>query len=242
MDPVADLAAQLHGLGDRDSYLRAAGELMCRLFPSEMIGWHQLDGAARTAEIVPYPDIPLEGFAQRLVDTADENPFFRSYVTDLTVGMWQPRRLSDLVTDLELHRTRTYSEGLRPLSIDRQIALLSERKGAVSVRAWVISRLHRDFTDDEVELTCRLQPLLRLLETAYGDSRQLPEDASCSEAYSLTAREHEILQLLGRGLTGVAIGHLLGISPRTVAKHLEHAYAKLGCTNRIDALRHLRGE
>ncbi|MCX2749230.1 helix-turn-helix transcriptional regulator [Arthrobacter sp. MI7-26] len=70
----------------------------------------------------------------------------------------------------------------------------------------------------------------------------MPEDASRSEAYSLTAREHEILQLLGRGLTGVATGHLLGIGPRTVAKHLEHTYAKLGCTNRIDPLRRLRAE
>ncbi|WP_138418714.1 helix-turn-helix domain-containing protein [Sinomonas gamaensis] len=57
----------------------------------------------------------------------------------------------------------------------------------------------------------------------------------------MTSREHEILQLIGRGLTGVSVGHLLGISPRTVAKHLEHAYAKLGCTNRIDALRLLNG-
>ncbi|WP_370872098.1 LuxR C-terminal-related transcriptional regulator [Arthrobacter bambusae] len=34
---------------------------------------------------------------------------------------------------------------------------------------------------------------------------------------------------------------MLGVSPRTVAKHLEHAYAKLRCTNRIDALRILTG-
>jgi DNA-binding CsgD family transcriptional regulator len=26
-----------------------------------------------------------------------------------------------------------------------------------------------------------------------------------------------------------------------VAKHLEHAYTKLGCTNRVDALNRLRG-
>jgi DNA-binding CsgD family transcriptional regulator len=61
------------------------------------------------------------------------------------------------------------------------------------------------------------------------------------EDYSLTAREHQILQLLDKGLTGLAIEHLLGISPRTVAKHLEHVYAKLGVSNRIDGLNQLRG-
>jgi len=49
------------------------------------------------------------------------------------------------------------------------------------------------------------------------------------------------VQLLEKGLTGVSIGHLLGISPRTVAKHLEHIYAKLGISNRIEALNRLRG-
>ncbi|WP_437773799.1 response regulator transcription factor [Arthrobacter sp. KNU40] len=50
------------------------------------------------------------------------------------------------------------------------------------------------------------------------------------------------MRLLGQGLKTAAIGHLLGCSPRTVAKHLEHAYAKLGSNNRVDALRRLRGE
>lgn len=196
MEPASELAAQLHNLADRDFYLQAAGELLFALFPSEGIGWTELDGAARTAKIFAYPDMPLDGKAESLVETAGDNPFFRSYLDDLTAGMWQPRRLSDLATDLELHRTRTYREGLRPLGIDRQIAMLSDRIGPVRVRAWTINRLRWDFTDTEVELAQRLQPPLRLLELAYGESR---------------------------------------------AKHLEHAYAKLGCTNRIDALGRLRG-
>lgn len=241
MDPAADLASQLHSLQGRDSYLQASGELLFRLFPSEGIGWTELDGAARKAEIFAHPEMRLDGMAESLVDAADDNPFFLSYVRDSSPGMWDPRRLSDLVTDLELHSTRTYREGLNLLGIDRQIALLCGRLGPASVRAWTINRLGQDFTDNELDLARRLQPMLRLLELAYGDSGRLPEPISQAEAFSLTPRENEILQLMSKGLTGVAVGHLLGISPRTVAKHLEHAYAKLGCTNRIDALRLLRG-
>lgn len=54
--------------------------------------------------------------------------------------------------------------------------------------------------------------------------------------------EQQVLDLLGKGLIGAAIGRLLGISPRMVAKHLENAYAKLGCTNRIDGLCRPKGQ
>jgi DNA-binding CsgD family transcriptional regulator len=240
MDTGARLAAELYNLGDRESYLRAAGELLSALFPSDLIGWVGIDCAAMSAEIVAFPEPLPDYFAGLLVETADENPFIQSYVGDRTPGMWAPRRLSDLMPDLDLRRSRTYSLGLRPLGIDRQIAVLSGRPGAASVQAWTVGRMHRDFTDTETGLLHRVQPMLRLLEKAYGGTGGLPDTDRCAAAYSLTDREVEILSLLAKGLTGAAVGHLLGISPRTVGKHLEHAYAKLGCTNRIDALRLLR--
>jgi DNA-binding CsgD family transcriptional regulator len=44
---------------------------------------------------------------------------------------------------------------------------------------------------------------------------------------SLTAREAQVLELLSAGDNNHRIAHRLGISPRTVDKHLEHAYTKL---------------
>jgi DNA-binding NarL/FixJ family response regulator len=52
----------------------------------------------------------------------------------------------------------------------------------------------------------------------------------------LTAREREVLQLLATGLTAAAIGRRLGISARTVDKHKEHIYAKLGASDRMTAV------
>lgn len=51
----------------------------------------------------------------------------------------------------------------------------------------------------------------------------------------LTPREIEVLSWLAKGKTNRDIGDILGLSPRTVNKHLEHAYAKLGVETRASA-------
>jgi DNA-binding NarL/FixJ family response regulator len=51
----------------------------------------------------------------------------------------------------------------------------------------------------------------------------------------LTPRESAILSLVSGGASNVVAAHHLGISDRTVNKHLEHIYAKLQVTNRTAA-------
>jgi DNA-binding response OmpR family regulator/DNA-binding CsgD family transcriptional regulator len=53
--------------------------------------------------------------------------------------------------------------------------------------------------------------------------------------YGLTAREAEVLVWIGRGKPNRDIGEILGLSPRTVNKHLEQIYVKLGVENRASA-------
>jgi DNA-binding CsgD family transcriptional regulator len=52
----------------------------------------------------------------------------------------------------------------------------------------------------------------------------------------LTDRELAVLDLVAGGLITVAIARRLGISPRTVAKHLEQAYRKLDANDRVSAV------
>ena len=51
----------------------------------------------------------------------------------------------------------------------------------------------------------------------------------------LTRREVEVLQLLARGLSNKQIAERLVISPKTVANHVEHIYAKIGAATRTAA-------
>ncbi len=54
-------------------------------------------------------------------------------------------------------------------------------------------------------------------------------------AFRLTAREAEVLYWVSKGKTNKDIGDILGTSPRTVNKHLEHVFEKLGVETRTAA-------
>jgi DNA-binding NarL/FixJ family response regulator len=65
------------------------------------------------------------------------------------------------------------------------------------------------------------------------------DDAAIVEAITLaldlTAREAEVLYWVVKGKTNRDIGDILGTSPRTVTKHLEHVFSKLGVETRTAA-------
>jgi len=58
---------------------------------------------------------------------------------------------------------------------------------------------------------------------------------SLAASYQLTGREVEVLTWVAKGKTNRDIGEILGMSPRTVNKHLEHIYVKLGVETRTAA-------
>ncbi len=55
----------------------------------------------------------------------------------------------------------------------------------------------------------------------------------------LSEREVEVLRWVARGKTNSEIGTILQISSRTVSKHLEHIYPKLGVECRTAVVVHL---
>ena len=58
----------------------------------------------------------------------------------------------------------------------------------------------------------------------------------------LTTREAEVLALAASGLTTAQIAERLVISPKTADSHIQHIYAKIGCSTRgaavLFALKH----
>ena len=53
---------------------------------------------------------------------------------------------------------------------------------------------------------------------------------------ALSPREQAVLGWLRRGLSNKEIGQVLGISPRTVQKHLQRVYRQLGVCTRVEAV------
>jgi len=79
----------------------------------------------------------------------------------------------------------------------------------------------------------KLGPNEFLLRLAKDSRADMP--AEFSSELGLTTREGEVLSWLSKGKTNRDIAQILGLSPRTVDKHLEQIYAKLGVENRTAA-------
>lgn len=72
--------------------------------------------------------------------------------------------------------------------------------------------------------------LFRVSQTEEGD-----EERALSARHGLTRREAEVLLWISRGKPNREISEILGISPRTVNKHLEQVFEKMGVENRAAA-------
>ncbi|ANW03609.1 response regulator transcription factor [Bradyrhizobium icense] len=72
-----------------------------------------------------------------------------------------------------------------------------------------------------------------LLRLAKDSGAETPVEFSSE--LGLTTREGEVLSWLSKGKTNRDIAQILGLSPRTVDKHLEQIYSKLGVENRTAA-------
>jgi DNA-binding response OmpR family regulator len=72
--------------------------------------------------------------------------------------------------------------------------------------------------------------LLRLVEEDHAS-----DEERLRQHLPLTAREAEVLLWIMRGKSNRDVGEILGLSPRTVNKHLEQMFAKLGVENRTSA-------
>ena len=115
------------------------------------------------------------------------------------------------------------------------------------VRRWMKAALAPPALDDvalpreplvvagpETRLTLRIvgnrdEPILLFEEHRVG------VDVGRLRRLGLTRREVEVLRLIATGATSADAGRRLGISPATVAKHLDHIYRRLGVDTRTAA-------
>jgi DNA-binding CsgD family transcriptional regulator len=156
-------------------------------------------------------------------------------------------RISDLVAERCFRCTPLYDEYYRAVGIDYAMALPVHVQDKVLV-SFVFNRQDRDFSDREVARAEAIRPHLGDLyrmSRAIDDARAawgVPSAASGpAPSEPLTAREREVLGWLTSGKTDKDIGDILGISPRTVHKHLQRVYEKLGVETRTAAVMRTMG-
>jgi DNA-binding CsgD family transcriptional regulator len=122
-----------------------------------------------------------------------------------------------------------------------QLALALPPGASGAIRAWLLSRDDRDFDAEDLRVAVRLRRLVVGVDTsdptpgdlASGDPRVQSSDDLAVTWSQLSPRERQVVDLLVAGHTAQRMGTVLGISPRTVGKHLQNAYDKLGRHDRL---------
>jgi DNA-binding CsgD family transcriptional regulator len=164
-----------------------------------------------------------------------EHPLVNHY---RATGTGEPVMISDFLSRERFHRLGLYAEFFRGIPVEHQMAISLPGPGQ-EVIGVALSRARRDFCDSDRALLSVLRgPLIAALRRARRRQQagQALGAPACGGVTGLTDREIQVLRLVAAGRTNIAIAHQLEVSPRTVAKHLEHVYRKLGVSSRAAAV------
>jgi DNA-binding CsgD family transcriptional regulator len=134
------------------------------------------------------------------------------------------------------------------------VQTLDDVQEAAVLRALVLAAVPRIVDCDGVLLTGDLSEVvvqgaldpdeLALVELLRPPLREAAGRIAARERRAragLTRRETQVLEHVAAGDSNTQVARRLGVRPRTIDKHLEHAYAKLGVASRTAAIAHLRG-
>lgn len=225
IDTLLKISRQLMDVAAGDYIAAAAGEIR-RLLPSDDVCWVQCDWDVNSFAVWRISRGGRDPRWEALLPGAYHDPAVQSYVR--TPADLSPRRLSDVPA-----RDQQQAAALR-LSQEHlgrhQLSMIVNAQSPTVGSGWIVCRESGDFSDEEVELATRVLPVLYLLDQFHQpDLAWVPAAAGPD----LTARERQVIDLLTTGLTAGAIGRMLGISQRTVSKHIQNAYGKLGIHDRL---------
>ena len=125
---------------------------------------------------------------------------------------WQTNRLPDSLRHWRKHQEAQLggADGVPPL----RTPFMCEREG----KRLVVRHLCK-------AETCHL----------FLEEQPTARQAAALTPPGMTPREIEVLQWVAHGKTNMEIGTILDVSPRTVQKHLEHIFKKLGVETRMAA-------
>ena len=202
----------------------------------DVLTYNEIGLAAGETRYADYPAGALDPATQPVFAAyVHEHPLVSHY---RATGSGEPVMISDFLSRQRFHRLGLYAEFFRGIPVEHQIAI-SLPGPDEQVIGVALSRARRDFSDQDRALLSVLRaPLIAALLRA---RRRQQAGQALSALVSgglagLTDREIQILQLVAAGRTNVAIARKLQVSPRTVAKHLEHVYRKLGVSSRAAAV------
>ncbi|ROR65689.1 helix-turn-helix transcriptional regulator [Agrococcus jenensis] len=205
--------------------------LVAQQVGTDAVTLSSVDLADGSSNVLTHGAAPLdvsEGAAwRRLLGT-------HPYATHLATANRPRRRLTEVVDVRELRRSEVFQVCLEPRGLTYQAALVVERAGS---RMTLLSmwRTDDDFSDDDVDA-------VGLLATALGASLRARESLRSLEAIAgtgrgpvgLTRRQTQVVELVSAGMTNDQVARRLGLSSRTVRKHLALLFDRTGARSRTE--------
>jgi DNA-binding CsgD family transcriptional regulator len=183
-------------------------------------------------EVVGFPDARLSAEDRLCFDRYfAEHPLVSFHAGKRGRGA---HRISDSVPFARFREGGLYSEYYRRIGIDHVVALPIRVDDDVLV-SFVLNRKRRDFTDRDCELLGRIGPFLSRLYRGLGTASGLGRRGAEGALRSLTPREREVHRWVAAGKTDRDIAVILECSHRTIQKHLQRIYDKLGVETRTAA-------
>jgi DNA-binding CsgD family transcriptional regulator len=237
---LLELVGDVCGLLDLSELRHGLIDAMGRVLPSVWVSLNDIGPAPGEVVSMLHPRDSIESYT-RFKELAHENPILRHNQSTLDGRAY---RFSDLVSREELHALALYREVYRPMGVEYQLAFTLPA-GTGRVLAIALSRTENDYSDAERDFANRARPYLiqaylnaiafdALRTRAAGIGTGLPV-AEVLLGVGLTAREADAMRLLALGRSNHHIAAELGISHRTVGKHLERSFRKLGVSDRSSA-------
>jgi len=139
---------------------------------------------------------------------------------------------------ISARRRLPLERSLARMGMEHQLSIVYRQNGPTH-RAFVMARGRSDFSDDDLAVARVVQRSLEALDRQAAVVRRMT-GARPGTDLGLTGRELAVLQLIAEGETTRRTSRALACSPRTVEKHLEHAYRRLGVRDRLNAVRVLQ--
>jgi DNA-binding CsgD family transcriptional regulator len=215
---------------DRDSFARHGVKNLPRLVASEITTLSVCDLRHNTRSVISSPDAAISFEDRACFDRFfNAHPLVR-YHSSTPAG--RTSRISDLPAGRSFRESALYNEYYRRIGIDHVVAvpLMVDRDFLVS---FVLNRTGRDFSDRERAF---LDLIREPMSAIYKNLIARDSGRRVFARLPITPRERDVLSWVAAGKTDREISEILGTSRRTVQKHLQHIYEKLGVETRTAAV------
>lgn len=239
---------RLHAERDVERLPRVMLDIVQKLIPCEHLSYNELNPRQKRAMSffsTRQESIVLGKYLPAFEQHMEEHAVLKHYQQSWSLGKpLNVQTMFDFLPRAEFQRTGLYGECFRYLDTEFQLIICIDmgQDRAVGI---ALSRKLMDFTERDRQVAEAVRPHLsyayrnamrRLSLRRLFDPDGEQKSVELLQKLDLTPREAQVLFWLIQGKTSPQISTILEAKPRTIDKHLEHLFVKLGVETRSAAI------